>query len=370
MEKQTQQKKTSRNPILIMAIVLLVMAGTGGYYWMQSGKYASTDNAVLDSDMYAIKSSVNAYLNRINFADNQKVQKGDTLFVFDTTALNASVAQAQSALEQAKSRLSVSDLEALASKRNAQSSQQSILSLRDQVTAAKVKLDKAQADFDRNKSLLKIEAITQAQFDADASVLEQAKAGYQQALHNQQSSESSSSALFSQAAAVQGQTSTALAMVAQREAELALAQENLRHAYVLAPCDGIVSKRAVNPGQYTLAGQSLCTITDTKSMWVSANFKETELRKIQTGQIVEISVDAYPDLKLQGVVESLGGATGSKFALIPPDNATGNYIKVTQLFPLRIKITDFFELKNKPNGRDNDLVLFPGLSTCVKVRIK
>lgn len=147
MEKQTQQKKKSRNPILIMAIVLLLMAGAGGYYWMQSGKYASTDNAVLDGDIHAVKSSVTAYLDRINFVDNQRVQKGDTLFVFDTTTLKASVAQAQSALEQAKSRLSVSDLEALASKRNAQSSQQSILSLRDQVAAAKAKLDKAQADY-------------------------------------------------------------------------------------------------------------------------------------------------------------------------------------------------------------------------------
>lgn len=370
MEKQTQQKKKSRSPIIIMAIVLLLMAGAGGYYWIQSGKYATTDNAVLDGDIYAVKSSVTAYLDRINFVDNQRVQKGDTLFVFDTTALKASVAQAQSALEQAKSKLSVSDLEALVGKRKAQSSQQSILSLKDQVTAAKTKLDKAQADFDRNESLLKIDAITQAQFDADASVLELAKASYQQALHNQQSSESSSSALFSQAAAAQGQISTALAMVAQREAELALAQENLKHAYVLAPCDGIVSKRAVNPGQYTLAGQSLCTITDTKSLWVSANFKETELKNIQTGQAVEISVDAYPDLKLKGVVESLGGATGSKFALIPPDNATGNFIKVTQLFPLRIKITDFFGAQNKPNGRDKDFILFPGLSAYVKINIK
>ena len=369
MEKQEQQKKKKNRPIIIMVFILLLMVGAGGYYWIQNGKYASTDNAVLDGDIYAIKSSVSAYLNHINFEDNQRVQKGDTLFVFDTTALKASVAQAQSALEQAKSKLSVSDLQALASKRNARSSRQSILSLRDEVMAAKAKLDKAQSDYDRNQSLLKIEAITQAQFDADASVLKQAKARHRQAVHNQQSTETSSSSLFSQAAAAQGQISTALAMVTQREAELALAQENLKHAYVLAPSDGIVSKRTVNAGQYTLSGQSLCTLTDTKSLWVNANFKETELSKIRPGQSVEISVDAYPNLKLKGIVESLGGATGSKFALIPPDNATGNYIKVTQLFPLRIEITDFFETDNKPTSRD-DLVLFPGLSANVKVKMK
>lgn len=332
------------------------MTVLGSYFWLQSRKYVSTDNAMLDGNIYSVRSSVTAHLKQINFKDNQRVHKGDTLFVFDTIALKVEVAQAKSALKQAKSQLSISDTEALASKQNAHSAQESILALEDEVIVAKTKLDKAQEDFNRSQSLHEIEAVTQMQLDADASALELAKTNYQQALHNKQSSTTASSALYSKATAAEGQISTTLAMVAQREAELALAEENLKQAYVLAPCDGVVSKRTVNPGQYTLAGQSLCTVSDTKSFWVSANFKETELRKIQTGQTVEINIDAYPDLKIKGMVESIGGATGSKYALIPPDNATGNFIKVTQLFPVRIKITEFFDSKNKPNGRDDKVM--------------
>lgn len=365
-----QQKKKKRSPLIFIAIGLLLMIVLGSYFWLQNQKYVSTDNAVLDGNIYSVRSSVTAHLKQINFKDNQRVQKGDTLFVFDTTALTTKITQAKSALEQAKAQLSISDLQALASVRNAQSAQQGILSLEDQVITAKTKLDKAQTDFNRSQSLFEIEAITQMQLDADASALELAKTKYQQALHNKQSSTTASSALHSQATAAEGQISTALAMVAQREAELTLAEEDLKHAYVLAPCDGVVSKRAVNLGQYTLTGQTLCTVSDTKLLWVSANFKETELRKIEGGQTVEIRVDAYPDLKIMGVIESLGGATGSKYALIPPDNATGNFIKVTQLFPVRINITEFFSSKNKPNGRNSELTLLPGLSTHVKVKIK
>lgn len=370
MNNQNKQKKKKRSLIIFIVIGLLLMTVLGSYFWLQSRKYVSTDNAMLDGNIYSVRSSVTAHLKQINFKDNQRVQKGDTLFVFDTIALKVEVAQAKSALKQAKSQLSISDTEALASKQNAHSAQESILALEDEVIVAKTKLDKAQEDFNRSQSLHEIEAVTQMQLDADASALELAKTNYQQALHNKQSSTTASSALYSKATAAEGQISTTLAMVAQREAELALAEENLKQAYVLAPCDGVVSKRTVNPGQYTLAGQSLCTVSDTKSFWVSANFKETELRKIQTGQTVEINIDAYPDLKIKGMVESIGGATGSKYALIPPDNATGNFIKVTQLFPVRIKITEFFDSKNKPNGRDDKVMLFPGLSTHVKVKIK
>lgn len=370
MNNRNQPNKKKSRPIIFIILGILLVIVIGGYFWMQNQKYVSTDNAVLDGNIYSVRSSVTAHLEKISFEDNQEVQKGDTLFFFDTIALKAKVAQARSALEQAKSQLNISDSQASASKRNAQSAQQSILSLEDQILAAKTKLDKAQADFNRSQSLFEIEAITQMQLDADASALELARTNYQQALHVKQSSTTASSALHSQATAAEEQVSVALAMIAQREAEFALAEENLKHAYVLAPSDGIVSKRAVNPGQYTLTGQSLCTITDNKSLWISANFKETDLRKIKTGQTVEINIDAYPNLKIRGIIESIGGATGSKYALIPPDNATGNFIKVTQLFPVRISIIDFFSSNNKPNGRNNEVILLPGLSTHVKVKIK
>src|SRR5699024_1670269 len=197
------------------------------------------------------------------------------------------------------------------------------------IALSKAKYMQAKQEFERDKKLLAINAITQKQYDADQSALKQAEAVYQQALHQQKSSFNTSKSLSAKAKAVHHQISTALAVVTQYKAQLALAKENLSHAYVLAPCNGIVAKRAVNPGQYVLAGQSLCSVTDENHLWVTANFKETALKKIRPGQKVKISIDAYSDLKLTGTVESFGGATGSKYALIPPDNATGNFIKIT-----------------------------------------
>lgn len=365
-----QQKKKNKTPIIILVIILLVMAGAGTYYWIHSSYYATTDDAQLDGNVYAINSSVSAYLKKIDFKDNQHVQKGDTLFVFDTVHLKAQVQQAKAALEKAKANLSVSDRKSFASQQNAEASQQNILSMSEEVVAAKAKLDKAKRDFKRDKALLQIEAITHVQYETDSTVMAQVQAAYNQAVYQQKSSQNSFSGLLSQAEAAHQQISAAMALVAQREAELMAAEDQLKHAFVLAPTDGVVSKRSVNTGQYISSGQALCTVIDQENLWVTANFKETKLKNIKPGQPVSVHVDAYPNLDLKGTVDSYGGATGAKFALIPPDNATGNFIKVTQRFPLRIRIKNFFEPQNKPNGRNEKPVLFPGLSVDVKVKIK
>ena len=153
----------------------------------------------------------------------------------------------------------------------------------------------------------------------------------------------------------------AKAEIKQREAELILAKKQLSYATVIAPCNGIVSKRAIQQGQYVSSGQSLCVVIDNEHCWVSANFKETQLEKIKIGSEVEIELDAYPDLKLTGKVESYSGATGAKFSLLPADNATGNFIKITQRFPIRISIDNF--------PKDKATELFPGLSVFVKVKV-
>ncbi len=349
---------------------MIVLAAVGVFFWIRSSHYATTDDAQLDGNIYAVRSSVTAFLDSIYFQDNQQVEKGDTLLVFDTKALKAKVKKAKAALEKAQTKLSVSDIQALVSRQSAAASHQSALSGQEHIALTKAKYMQAKQNFERDEKLLAINGITQKQYDADQSALKQAKAIYQQALHQQKSSFNISQSRSAKAKAAHQQISTALAEVEQCKAELALARENLNHAYVLAPCNGIVAKRAVNPGQYVLAGQSLCSITDENRLWVTANFKETALNEIKPGQKVKISIDAYPDLKLTGTVESFGGATGSKYALIPPDNATGNFIKVTQRFPLRISLDPFSQSDKIPNGRNKSgFVLFPGLSVFVKVKI-
>ena len=357
---ENPNKKKSKKPLIILGALLLLMAAIGVFYWIRSAHFETTDDAQLNGNVYSVRSSVTAYLDKICFKDNQQVKKGDTLMIFNRVALKAKVEQAKAALEQAKTKLSVSDIQALASSQNAKASLQTALSGKEAITAAQSRLDKAQKDFNRDKELLKINAVTQVQYDADKSTLAEAKAAYQQAVHQQHSAAISSLGLKSQANAAHHEISSAMALVAQRKAELEVAAQNYQHAFVTAPCNGIVTKRSVDPGQYVLSGQSLCAVVDADHLWVTANFKETQLQNIKPGQSVKISVDAYPDLDLKGEVQSFGGATGSKFALIPPDNATGNYIKVTQRFPLRI------QLKSFPSN-DKEF-LFPGLS--VEVRVK
>lgn len=354
------QKNKSRKPLIILAIVFALMAGSGIYYWLRSAAFETTDDAQLDGNIYAVRSGVTAYLQQIRFTDNHYVTKGDTLFIFDTTALKAQVAQAKAALENARTKLSVTDIQALASQQNAHASQQNALSNLATIEAAKAKMVNTQSIFNRDKELLKIDAVTQSQYDADKVALSQAEAAYQQATHLHQSASINAKGLSTMAQADKHQISAAAATIEQRTAELKLAEDQLSHAFVIAPCNGIVTKRAVNTGQYVLAGQSLCAVVDNRHLWVTANFKETQLQRIKVGQKVSISVDAFPDLDLNGVVQSFSGATGAEFALIPADNATGNFIKVTQRFPLRIQI-DLHE-------RTSTSALFPGLSVFVKVK--
>ena len=147
--------------------------------------------------------------------------------------------------------------------------------------------------------------------------------------------------------------------IEQCKADLILAQQQLNYAIVRAPCNGIVSKRTVEEGQYISSGQNLCALIDNENIWVSANLKETQLETIKIGQYVKIKVDAYPDLDLTGKIESFSGATGAKYSLLPPDNSTGNFIKITQRIPVKIFINKL--------PTDKAQLLFPGMSVFVKI---
>jgi membrane fusion protein (multidrug efflux system) len=271
------------------------------------------------------------------------------------------VLQAEAALDNATANLQMVQNKAVASGENATASQLSAESNEQGVLFAKTKLDKAQKDLDRVNDLYKIKGATQEQVDNAQANLQMAKSEYNKSIDQQQSSISTSHGVRAQAKADQNQIDLAKAQIKQREAELALAQKQLSYAYVVAPCSGIVTKRSFNQGQYLTIGQSLCVIVNTENYWVTANFKETQLKKIKLGDEVEIELDSYPGLKLTGKVESFGGATGAKFSLLPPDNATGNFIKITQRFPARISIDNF------PKEKSNEI--FPGLSVFAKVKV-
>jgi membrane fusion protein (multidrug efflux system) len=358
-----EQKKKNPKVLMTVLLVAVIIAGAGIFYAIRSAAYETTDNAQLDGNIISVRASVTAYIAEIRFQDNQEIKKGDTLILFNTTALQAKVQQAQASLENAKASLSVSDIKALASMENAQASLLTAQSNQQNILSAKANLQKAEQDLARTDKLLQIKASTQEQYETVLNRLQIAKADYSQAISRQQSSVSTSEGLKTNAKAEKGQITAAQSIVKQKEAELALAKEDLSHAYIIATVDGIVTKRAVQTGQYISAGQTLCALIDNKNLWVSANIKETQLDKIRPGQTVEIKIDAYPHLKLTGKVASFSGATGSRFSLLPPDNATGNFIKITQRFSIRVSIDPFLDISNKPT------VLFPGLSAFLKIKI-
>ncbi len=367
-EKQTmqtavpQQEKKKKNKVVLFGSVIGVLLIISIIYFVNAANYESTDNAQLDADIVPIKSSVAGYIKSIHFKDNDIVKKGQLLITIDDVDLKTRVAQANAALENAKANLTSVQSTSTASYENANASALTSFSVEQNINSAKARLNVAEANFHRIENMYNAKAATQAQYDVAKADLEVAKSQHESSVNLFKSSAAQSSGIRSQAEAQRAQITLAQAMVKQREAELALAQTQLDHAQIVSPCDGIVTKRAVEEGQYITIAQPLCSAIDNTHLWVTANFKETQIKKIKPGQEVEVKLDAFPDMKIYGKVQSYIGATGAKFSLLPPDNATGNFVKIVQRVPIRIDLTEY------PKDRSNQL--YPGLSAFVEIKVK
>jgi membrane fusion protein (multidrug efflux system) len=355
-------KKKKQGKIIIVVSVLLGLLGLSIVYWIKSNIYETTDNAQLDCNIVPIRSVVAAYIKSINFTDNQEVKKGQVLFVFNTTEIKAKYLQAKAALEIAQAKLLSVQNKASSSTESVRAGDLTADSYKQGIISAKANLENAQSKFDRTSALLKIKAATQEQYETAETNLSVAKADYVKSINVRKSSFSTTMGLKSLAKSDKNQIYLAKAGIEQCKADLILAQQQLNYAIVRAPCNGIVSKRAVEEGQYISTGQNLCALVENKKLWATANLKETQLKDIKIGQTVKIKVDAYPDLDLTGKIESFSGATGAKYSLLPPDNATGNFIKITQRIPVRISVNKYLADKDHP--------LFPGMSVFVKIHIE
>jgi membrane fusion protein (multidrug efflux system) len=361
MENNTSKKKNKKKLVIISGILSTILA-IAIIYFIIGANYETTDNAQLDADIVPVKSSVSGYIKTVHFKDNEHIKKGQLLITIDDVELKTKVAQAKAALENAKANFLSVKSNAMAVSQNADASKWSSSSVEQNVNSAKAKLTKSQGDFNRIESMFSSKAATQSQLDAYAADLEIAKAQYEGAVNQFKSASAQSQGNRSQAEAQKAQITLAEALVKQREAELALSQTQLDNATIESPSDGIVTKRAVEAGQYIVMAQPLCSIIDNSHLWVTANFKETQVKNIKPGMVVDVEIDAFPDIKITGSIESFIGATGSKFSLLPPDNSTGNFVKIIQRIPVRIELTDY------PKGRIDDL--FPGLSVFVEVKVK
>lgn len=310
-------------PIILAAVLVVALIFTlKEYFYFQS--HEETDNAQVDADISPVISRVAGYVKEIRFKDNQMVKAGDTLVILDDRDYKIKLQQAEAALAAVKQSVNVSKYTVLETRSG-------IATAQANVQAAKVRVWKATEDYNRYKNLLDDHAITKAQFDAMKAEKESAEAALLAA-------QTQVPVINTRVNTNKQQASATETNIAPRESDVDYAKLQLSYTVIIAPADGIASKRNVQLGQLVQAGQSMLAIVDDKGFYITANFKETQMEHLKVGEKVDIVVDAYKHTTVQGTVESFAGATGAKFSLLPPDNATGNFVKVVQRVPVRIKI--------------------------------
>jgi len=342
-------KKSWKRFILPSFIGLLAVAGSvyGINSWLYSRSHETTDNAQLEGNINPIIPKVPGYIAELRIEDNQHVKKGDTLFIIDDRDLRNKVSFAEAALNNAISNLDVIHSNVSSADANETVYASNIDAANAAIKSADVRIWKANQDYERYKNLLAENSTTQHQFDVAKAEKDAAEA--QLALLQKQLATAVKQTQASQTQTVSSekQISVAQSVVEQRRADLEFAKLQLSYTVVTAPEDGIVSKKSLQVGQFVGAGQMLFSIVTDDALWVVANFKETQLSEMRVGQPVEIEVDAFEGHSLKGVITSFSKATGAKFSLLPPDNATGNFVKVVQRVPVKIEFTENSSLQKQ-----------------------
>jgi membrane fusion protein (multidrug efflux system) len=329
--QQAQDRRKSRRPLIItiVVIVALLLVAGGVYYYLSGRGKASTDDAYTDGNIVAIAPQVSGQVISLDVNDNQFVHKGDPIVHIDPRQFIYSQEQAKGALDANKAQVDSQKLGVEIARKNFPAGLQLAQA---NLVSAKAGLVLQQSNYDRQKSLPR-QATTQQEVDSAASSYQQAQAAVDQA-----------QARLVQAQPVQqniGQSETQISQLAgqaeQSQGQFDQANLNIEWAVVRAPQDGWVTRRNVNAGNYVASGTQIMSLVTT-DVWVTANFKETELDGMRPGQHVKIGVDAYPDLDLQGHVDSIQRGSGSRFSAFPAENATGNFVKIVQRVPVKIVI--------------------------------
>jgi len=343
----TEKKKKNIVVPIILGVLLVIGVIFGITEWNYYSKHVDTDDAQIDGDISPVVARVGGYVKDINFEENTHVTEGQVLVKLDDSDYKVKLEQAQSGQKGASAGVGVAQSQIIATQANTSTAKAN-------VAAARVKLNLANKDYERYANLVKDGSITQQAFDQAKASKESAQAAYQAAVDQY-------NAAVKQVGTTQSQLAVSSNVISQRQSDIDFAKLQLSYTDIKAPATGIVSKKNVQKGQLVQAGQSLFSIVNDGSIYVTANFKETQLEKIKEGSKVEIEVDAYPDQKIEGEVYNFSPITGAKGSLLPPDNATGNFVKVVQRVPVKIKIHPSKELLSK---------LRPGMSVKASVSTK
>jgi membrane fusion protein (multidrug efflux system) len=321
---------TRRLPLIIAGLLLLTLATWGVRRYLYSRNHVSTDNAQVDGHITAIAPRIAGFIDRVLVEENQQVKAGDTLVVLDQRDLKVRLDQAEADLRTAQAATGSRGAAGQAVAQ-LQATRAEAASATATVAAAEARFRQASADLERYRGLAAAKIVSAQQLDAAQAARDAAEADLQAA---QKQAAAAGSQVSASGAAVRG----ADARLAAAEASVENARLQLGYATLLAPNDGVVAKRNAEPGALVQVGQNLLSLVPEKEVWVTANLKETQLADVDVGDPAEFTVDAYHGRTFHGKVESLSPATGARFALLPPDNATGNFTKVVQRVPVRIAV--------------------------------
>lgn len=391
------KSKVGRN-IIIGVVVLLIILGALFFYW-RSTFTEDTDDAQVDSNLYQVSARVAGQVIQVNVHETEPVKAGQQIATVDPRDFQVAVEQAEANLANAKAELvqatanvpitstsvrttvTTSGQDVQSNSASVSQAQANAQAMQARILQAQANALKAQTDVDRYTPLVKRDVISKQQYDAavatataqqaqvdeaqrDAQGAQQQVQAAQQRLASAKAQQAQSQQNAPKQVAVQqARVTAAEASVKQAQARVDQAKLNLSYTKIVAPIDGIVSRKNVAVGDNLSVGQSLLTVVPLENLWVTANFKETQLGHMQNGQAVDISVDALGGRHFHGKVTQIGGATGSKLSLFPPENATGNYVKVVQRIPVRI---DFTNLQQE----DQDNALRTGMSVEPSVQVK
>ncbi|MBD5296166.1 MAG: HlyD family secretion protein [Bacteroides sp.] len=326
---------THRSKKILSYIITLVVIVAAGI-WVASrfvhlGNVEFTDNAQVRQQIVPVNSRVQGYIKEIRFNEYEPVKKGDTLVIIDDADLRLNVARARADYQNALAGRDVANRSVTSASANVAVSEASI-------TEAKVVMEMAATDLARYEKLLSQDAVTRQQYDGAKTDYEAKKARYE--MLSRQRSATSTVVDVNRQRISQSEAGIELAQALLETAEL-----NLSYTVITAPCDGYTSRKEIQVGQLVQPGQTLIDIVDSNDIWVAANYKETQLRHIESGSKVEIKVDAIPNVTFNGTVKSISTATGASLSLMPQDNSAGNFVKVRQRIPVRIE----FSADNKPD---------------------
>ena len=335
-----------RRPVtgLLFAVAILVIAGYAAWWWHSARFVQSTDDAYVGGDISVISTKVSGYVSEIAIQDNMAVKKGDLLVRLDDRDYQAALLKAQG--EEAAQEAALADIAATRQLQLA-----TISGASASLGAARAQTSKAAGDSQRYSALASSAAISQ-------QVRANAQADYQKAQAEERKALADQNVAQRQLAVLDAKEQQIRAMLIQAKASTELARLNLSHTEIRAPFDGMVGNRRAWMGGYVTSGTQLLALVPTHGLWIDANFKENQLARMQTGQPAKIRADVMPDRLFHGHVVSLSPATGSRFSILPAENATGNFTKIVQRVPVRIAL----------DGDDDRLgLLRPGLSVTVTV---